>query len=108
MLHQLYLSAAFCVCNAFIQVDPVSQQLVDVEGRQRYFHGVNVVVKGPPWIPETSGFDPRHSFCERDMSTLQEFGLNAIRLGMMWPGVEPERGKYNFTYLEVARDLTRK
>ena len=30
------------------------------------------------------------------------------RLGMMWPGVEPERGQYNFTYLEVARKLTKK
>ena len=27
---------------------------------------------------------------------------------MMWPGVEPARGKYNYTYLEVARNITSK
>ena len=30
----------------------------DVHGRERYFHGVNVVVKGPPWHPSTGSFDP--------------------------------------------------
>ena len=151
----LHLSAVFSVCGAFIQVDPANQQLVDVEGRQRYFHGVNVVVKEPPWIP----VDSSYTFTDKDMATLQELGLNALRLvatcgkvlhtqtcthththarththththarththththkqlpcppilthrlGMMWPGVEPERGKYNFTYLEVARNLTK-
>ena len=135
----LHLSAVFSVCGAFIQVDPANQQLVDVEGRQRYFHGVNVVVKEPPWIP----VDSSYTFTDKDMATLQELGLNALRLvatcgkvlhtqtcthththththkqlpcppilthrlGMMWPGVEPERGKYNFTYLEIARNLTK-
>jgi endoglycosylceramidase len=64
---------------------------------------VNVVVKEPPWIP----VDSSYTFTDKDMATLQELGLNALRLGMMWPGVEPERGKYNFTYLEVARNLTK-
>ena len=30
------------------------------------------------------------------------------RLGMMWPGVEPQKGQYNYTYLKVARDITNK
>ena len=68
-----------CFCSAFIQVDPSTRQLVDGEGRQRYFHGVNVVVKGPPWIPEASSFDPKSSFVEEDMRTLRNLGLNAIR-----------------------------
>ena len=32
----------------------------------------------------------------------------ACRLGMMWPGVEPQKGQYNYTYLKVARDITNK
>ena len=27
---------------------------------------------------------------------------------MMWPGVEPQKGQYNYTYLKVARDITNK
>ena len=48
--------------------------------RERYFHGVNVVVKGPPWMPRTEGqFDPFWSFVEEDMELLHENGLNGIR-----------------------------
>lgn len=48
--------------------------------RERYFHGVNVVVKGPPWMPRTEGdFDPLWSFVDEDMQLLQENGLNGIR-----------------------------
>lgn len=27
------------------------------------------------------------------------------RLGMMWPGVEPEKGQYNQTYIDIAKSL---
>ena len=27
------------------------------------------------------------------------------RYGMMWPGVEPEKGKYNQTYLDASMNL---
>ena len=45
----------------------------------RYFHGLNVVVKGPPWLPRMDVFDPNWSFVEKDMQVLQELGFNAIR-----------------------------
>ena len=54
-------------------------RIVDTDERERYFHGVNVVVKGPPWLPELETFDPLMSFVERDMQTLQDLGLNAVR-----------------------------
>ena len=42
-------------------------------------------------------------------AALSLFPLPGVcRLGMMWPGVEPEKGQYNFTYLKVARDITNK
>ena len=62
-----------------LHVNTTTHRIVDSEGRERYFHGVNVVVKGPPWLPELQTFDPLTSFVEKDMQTLQELGLNAIR-----------------------------
>lgn len=64
-----------------IHVNTTTHKLVDGYGRERYFHGVNVVVKGPPWIPRQDKFDPHWSFVEEDMQLLQDWGLNAIRLG---------------------------
>lgn len=62
-----------------LQVDVDRHRLVDAAGRERYFHGVNVVVKGPPWIPVVDSFDPDWSFSIKDMETLQQLGLNGIR-----------------------------
>jgi len=62
-----------------LQVDVDRNRVVDMAGRERYFHGVNVVVKGPPWIPNVDSFDPEWSFSIQDMETLQQLGLNGIR-----------------------------
>jgi len=35
--------------------------LEDRFGRERIFHGVNVVFKGEPWLPQMQGFDPQLS-----------------------------------------------
>ena len=62
-----------------LQVDVDRNRVVDTAGRERYFHGVNVVVKGPPWIPVVDRFDPDWSFSVKDMEALQQLGLNGIR-----------------------------
>jgi endoglycosylceramidase len=36
-----------------------------------------------------------------DFQLLLGRGFNAVRLGVMWPGVEPQRGQYNDTYLGI-------
>ena len=66
--------------------------LINNIGRERIFHGVNAVVKGPPWIPDNSKFDPEISLCKEDYELISGLGLNIIRLGTMWPGVEPDKG----------------
>lgn len=53
--------------------------MVDRYGRERYFHGINVVVKGPPWIPNTQKFSSDWSFTDEDMQLLKELGANAVR-----------------------------
>ena len=61
-------------------------QFVDLDGRIRLFRGINSVIKHFPW------YDPKMLDPERQRQ-LGEWGFNAIRLGAMWSGVEPEQGQ---------------
>ena len=70
---------------------------VDDTGRVRIFHGFNAVNKAFPWYPQ-------HMSNRSLVKHYKEWGFNAVRLGTMWSGVEPEQGKYNETYLQVIRD----
>jgi hypothetical protein len=81
------------------------RRFVDEHGRERILHGVNVVVKGPPWMPATDKFDANTSLVAEDLAFLKSLGVNVIRLGVMWAGAEPERGVYNLTYLTALKDL---
>jgi endoglycosylceramidase len=47
-------------------------------------------MKVPPYIPDTREFNTVNSFTEKDMMFLKSWGQNVIRLGVMWPGVEPQ------------------
>ncbi|XP_064650980.1 endoglycoceramidase-like [Lineus longissimus] len=72
------------------------QWLVDKFGRIRLFHGVNSVLKQPPW------YDAQ-ILNETRLKYFKEWGFNAVRLGTMWTGVEPSRGAYNQSYLNVMK-----
>eukprot|EP00667_Euglena_gracilis_P004147 EG_transcript_4162 len=87
------------------RVNTDTGRLTDHLGREVYFHGVNVVVKGPPWLPETDIFHPTMSFSEEDAQTLQSLGMNVVRLGVMWPGIEPIEGSYDTDYLERVKKI---
>ena len=56
----------------------------------------------------TTHFDPELSFGEKDMEAFQEWGLNVIRLGMMWPGAEPSKGNFNSTYFSLVKWIVEK
>lgn len=86
-------------------MDPDTSKFVDEHGRERFFHGVNIVYKSAPYIPKIDEFDPITSYSKEDMAILRKYGMNAVRLGVMWPGVEPQRGEYNTTYLDMMKDL---
>jgi hypothetical protein len=58
-------------------------------------------MKGAPWHPRIDAYDSWDSFSKEDVEYLAYLNINLIRLGVMWPGVEPERGVYNTTYLDV-------
>lgn len=48
------------------------------------------------------------SFSEEDMRALQKWGTNIIRLGVMWPGVMPQKGFINETYLDLMERVVNK
>jgi endoglycosylceramidase len=54
-----------------------------------------------PYVPIADHFDPQLSFSEEDAQYFQDWGLNIIRLGTMWPGAEPAHQQFNTTYLSA-------
>jgi len=70
----------------------------DQYGRQMILHGVNMVCK-----------NKREQYIgnwnEIDFRKLHEWGMNVIRFGVSWDGVEPEPHQYNNAYIEKLREL---
>lgn len=81
------------------------RSFVDSAGRERYFHGTNAIGKGPPWIPATDVYSPDLSLVAQDFEIMRGMGLSMLRLGTMWPGVEPTRGQYNETYMDELEKI---
>jgi endoglycosylceramidase len=74
--------------------------LVDASGRVLLPHGLNVVAKRPPYTPASMGFG------EDDAAFLAADGFTAVRLGVMYAGVEPRPGAYDERYLDsIARTV---
>jgi len=73
----------------------------DRQGRQVLLHGINFVNKDPKagyLFPES---ETRAAFAD-----FHRWGLNCVRLGVIWDGLEPEPGVYNEAYLQgIAHQL---
>ncbi|QZA09915.1 cellulase family glycosylhydrolase [Mycolicibacter heraklionensis] len=69
--------------------------LVDGDGRVVVLHGFGEVVKDPPFYPASEGFG------DADAALLAANGFNVVRLGIIWAGVEPEPGVYDYEYLDL-------
>jgi endoglycosylceramidase len=109
-----YLFITYCDGSANVHV--ANSLIVDDSGRVRIYHGANFVFKEFPWYPAEL-LDPNY------VANLSQWGLNFVRLGyeyyflifillssinyfrMMWSGVEPQRQKYNLTYLNVMKNI---
>ena len=98
-LSSLYSCYSFDPTNSFVLLD---------DGRYAIFHGVNVVVKLPPFIPDTEKFDPYFSFNDEDISILKRLGINLVRLGIIWESIEYAEGQYNSTHLEKMSTIVSK
>jgi len=73
-------------------------QLRDAHGRQVVLHGVNVVYKLAPYLPD---------FTRADARRLRGWGMNAIRLGVSWRALEPARGTIDAAYAARVRRMVR-
>ena len=59
-LQALLVSNILSICHsAQFSVDTQKNRIIDQYGRERLFHGTNVVQKTAPFIPITSHFDAR-------------------------------------------------
>ena len=67
----------------------------DDQGRARIFHGHNIVVKLPPYLPDLEKFDPQMSLVEEDLKNFEAWGVTIVRLGVMWEAVEKLPGQYD-------------
>lgn len=79
------------VPDGFLRVS--GQKFVDPEGRQIILHGMSVISKSPE-----ENYQSWHG--PGDIAQMRRWGMNCIRLGILWDGVEPEPGKYDEEYLK--------
>jgi endoglycosylceramidase len=86
--------------------------IADRGNRTVVLHGFNMVWKTPPYYPASSIYpapfavsQEKSFFDERDAQLLADHGFNAVRLGVIWKGVEPTRGVYDDTYLDRMSDI---
>ena len=80
---------------------------VDERGRTRIFHGVNAVEKLAPFLPPLDGFDTKRTLSDRDAADLASWGMNVVRLGVLFNAVMPQPGVVNTSYLDAARATIR-
>jgi hypothetical protein len=89
-----------------VHVNPSSRMIEDMFGRSLLFHGVNAIYKLDPYIPTIDGpFDSDNSLNAEDIQNLQDWGMNFVRLGVMWEAVEREPGVYDDAYLDKVEVL---
>lgn len=91
-----------------IDIDSPNRIFVDASGRQVIFHGVNVVYKVDPYIPSDGAFDSQNSLNDEDIESLVKWGMNFVRLGVMWEAVERTEGVYDDAYLDKVEVLINK
>jgi endoglycosylceramidase len=105
ILNILFLKYIF---SQRIRIDRKGRNFVDEAGRVTVFHGVNVVVKLPPYLPNTENWDPFYSLNDDDILYFKKFGFNLVRLGVLWEALEKFPGVYDYEYLEKIEDIVNK
>lgn len=80
------------------------KRLVDEFGRERIFNGLNFVYKG---VEKDSDGVIRYKsdITEELLIALKNKGMNIIRLGLTWAGIEPTMGEYNTEYLDGFKKI---
>jgi endoglycosylceramidase len=95
-----------CLAGA-IRVNPNNSMFLDQYNRHTVYHGVNTVYKIHPFHPDLNTFNSNNSLTDHDFFNLRNWGMNVIRLHCAWEGVEPQKGVYNYTYIDTLREIVR-
>lgn len=69
--------------------------MVDEHQRVVLLHGVNAVWKTPPYTPPNTP----EGFTAADADWLRDHGFNSVRLGVLFQGVMPDKGRIDNAYL---------
>ena len=102
----LFVLFAFITTIASFSIDSTKSFILDNEGRYSVFHGVNVIIKLPPYLPDLEKFDPMNSLnTEYDLKTMKKMGFNMVRLGVIWEAVERQPGVYDMEYLQKVEEI---
>ena len=68
-------------------------RFIDAEGRQVLLHGLSVISKS-----KAENYLSWHG--PREFAAMRDWGMNCIRLGVIWDGLEPRPGVFDEDYLE--------
>jgi len=77
--------------DRFVTVE--GRRFIDPQGRQVVLHGLSVINKS-----KAADYQSWHG--PEEFAAMREWGMNCIRLGIFWDGVEPEPGRYDDEYIE--------
>ena len=112
-MHRVLASLALVALSATVAAAAAPSYRIDAPfirdraGRAVFFHGVNAVWKLTPYYPPSTLFGDSEAtsyFDRRDADFLAANGLNSVRLGVLFVGVEPARGVIDERYLDrIAR-----
>lgn len=91
----LVLSAASFGVETLPPLRTMDGAFIDREGREVVLRGVNLISKDA-----SARYQSWHT--EEDIARLRAWGMNCIRLGMLWDGVEPAPGQYDEDYLDYV------
>ena len=105
LLNLLLFSFCLSIISSF-SIDDSKNFILDNEGRYSIFHGANVVIKLPPYLPDLDKFDPYMSLnTEYDFQVMKKLGFNSVRLGVIWEAVEKEPDVYDMEYLDKVEEI---
>lgn len=77
----------------------------DELGRQRLFRGINVCIKNNKQKSKKALLD---ILKDENFDTLQNNGVNIIRLGITWELIEPEENRFSSEIIDIYKQFVRK
>ena len=102
----LLLGATLATQLPRVAIDTETLNFVEAQSGQRIvFHGQNVVVKVPPFIPQRQPFDVIKSLTDAEIVEMKAWGWNLVRLGVIWEAVETAPGVFDYEFLNEIEAL---